>query len=40
MLFQELFQGITYDDIFCDITSTITRNKVRRMKIVDTLLYH
>jgi len=36
-LFEELFRGITLDDVFDDVTSTKTRNKVRRIKIADTL---
>jgi len=37
-LFEELFRGITLDDVFDDVTSTKTRNKVRRIKTADTLL--
>jgi hypothetical protein len=35
-LFEELFQGITLDDVFDDVTSTKTRNKVQVIKIADT----
>jgi hypothetical protein len=38
-LFKELFRGITLDDVFDDITSTKTRNKVRKIKTADTLEY-
>ena len=37
-LFEELFRGITLDDVFDDVTSTKTRNKVQVIKIADTLL--
>jgi len=37
-LFEELFQGITLDDVFGDVTSTKSRNAVRRIKTPDTLL--
>ena len=37
-LFEELFQRITLDDVFDDVTSTKTRNKVQVIKIADTLL--
>ena len=37
-LFEELFQGITLDDVFDDVTSTKTRNKVQVIKSADTLL--
>jgi hypothetical protein len=37
-LFKELFRGITLDDIFDDVTSTKTRNKVSRIKTADTLV--
>ncbi len=30
-LFEELFRGITLDDVFDDVTLTKTRNKVRRI---------
>ena len=38
-LFEELFRGITLDDVFDDVTSTKTRNKVQVIKIADTLLH-
>jgi hypothetical protein len=38
-LFEELFQGITLDDVFDNVTLTKTRNKVRRIKTEDTLLH-
>jgi len=37
-LLKDLFQGITLDDVFGDITLTKIRNKVRRIKIADTLV--
>jgi hypothetical protein len=37
-LFEELFRGITLDDVFDDVTSTKTRNKVQVIKSADTLL--
>jgi hypothetical protein len=37
-LFEELFRGITLDDVFDDVTSTKTRNKVQVIKIADTLV--
>jgi predicted DNA-binding ArsR family transcriptional regulator len=37
-LFEELFRGITLDDVFDDVTSKKTRNKVRRIKTADTLV--
>jgi len=37
-LFEELFRGITLDDVFDDVTSTKTRNKVQVIKCADTLL--
>jgi len=36
--FEELFRGITLDDVFDDVTSTKTRNKVRRIKTAGTLV--
>ena len=38
-LFEELFRGITLDDVFDDVTSTKTRNKVQVIKCADTLLH-
>jgi len=37
-LFEELFRGITLDDVFDDVTSTKTRNKVQVIKSADTLV--
>ncbi len=37
-LFEELFQGITLDDVFDDVISTKTRNNVRGTKTADTLV--
>jgi hypothetical protein len=37
-LFEELFRGITLDDVFDDVTPTKTRNKVQVIKIADTLV--
>ena len=37
-LFEKLFRGITLDDVFDDVTSTKTRNKVQVIKCADTLL--
>jgi hypothetical protein len=37
-LFEELFRGITLDDVFDDVTSAKTRNKVQVIKSADTLV--
>jgi hypothetical protein len=37
-LFEELFRGITLDDIFDDVISTKTRNNVCGTKTADTLV--
>jgi hypothetical protein len=37
-LFEELFRGITLDDVFDDVILTKTRNNVRRTKTADTLV--